>query len=191
MKDKTYFSEVIIGVLVIIIISLCFRLLLLDIDLLPSWFFSTLFGGLFTLSGAFLGAKIAGNHAVEVMTKQQDLLKKEKINELNFEFRKRYANVQHGINFSQMRMKLFLQGKISEDNVDGIIALVQRTVEQLNEIPSNLISEEKYDSYILCIDILGDFETTLEWYKEGIKPSDGEIEFYKEELFKANNKLKE
>ncbi|MFJ7933695.1 hypothetical protein [Sporosarcina sp. NPDC096371] len=191
MKGKTYIFEVIIGVLVLIIISLCLNIVSSEANLLPNWFFPSLFGGIFTLVGAFIGATIAGKHAVNVMTMQQTILKREKMKELNFEFRKYYANVQNGVNFSLLRMKYFLEGKLDPKKVEGIIEINKITRQQLTEIPTNIISEEKYDAFIECLEILKDFELALEWFKEGMPIADNEIQHYRDRLNKANMKLRQ
>lgn len=195
LKNRSYILEVIIGALVLIIISLCLKILTPGVDLFPSWFAQTLFGGLFTLSGAFLGATIAGNHAVKVMTNQHELLKQEKINELNFEFRKRYANVQGSIASIIKRMDIIIEGKsdLSDSDSEIIIRLIHIANEQLQAIPPELISEEKYESFIVCLETLNEFEMTLEWNVEilGIEIDKGEIEYYREVLIASNKLLKE
>lgn len=70
MKDKVYSMEVIVGVLVLIIFSLILKLVSLEVEFLPSWFFENLFLGLFTLVGAFFGAAVAGKYAVNSVEKQ-------------------------------------------------------------------------------------------------------------------------
>lgn len=64
-KDKTYVRETVIGALLLIIIALIIKLLSMEVDFLPNWFFENLFLGIFTLSGAYYGAKVAGMYAVK------------------------------------------------------------------------------------------------------------------------------
>lgn len=64
-KDKTYVGETVIGALLLIVIALIIKLLSMEVDFLPNWFFENLFLGIFTLSGAYYGAKVAGIYAVK------------------------------------------------------------------------------------------------------------------------------
>ncbi|ARK23294.1 hypothetical protein SporoP37_00370 [Sporosarcina sp. P37] len=194
MKVKTYISEVIVGALILIIISLCFSLVSVEKNLFPSWLFPTLVGGFFTLIGAFLGAKIAGDHAVKVMAMQIELQKKERIAEKNFEFRKRYAEVDIRLKTIIRRLEHILQGKfqIGHNNIDGLITLVDSSSDDLKKIPIDLISEDKYTPYISCITALNGLTISLEWLKEhGVEIQSEEFNHYKEVLINDYQKLKE
>lgn len=157
----------------------------------PSWFLPSFFGGVFTLAGAFMGAKIAGDKAVKVMLTQHELLKEEKKDEYNFAFKKQY--IQCGKEFSSVKSYInrALKVKMSDNVINKAIESVQDLLVKITEIPLDLITKEKHESYLRYVDALTQFEWSLRALKLGIVLSEEELKEYKEVLEENDKILKE
>ncbi|WP_342577708.1 hypothetical protein [Psychrobacillus sp. FSL K6-2843] len=136
-EEKTYVRETVIGALLLIIIALIIKLLSMEVDFLPSWFFENLFLGIFTLSGAYFGAKVAGMYAVKTARMN--------INEnklWNYEdFRRLLLIYKHDIYTVNRLTELLLNQKLEPSDIEhtqkNIIHHFKVIIENisLNEVP--------------------------------------------------------
>lgn len=69
-KIYDYVPLMIIGVLTLIIISLTIVLINSEIEIIAAWFPQSIFTGIFTLAGAFLGASYAGRYTLKSVNEQ-------------------------------------------------------------------------------------------------------------------------
>ncbi|APC48282.1 hypothetical protein BME96_08920 [Virgibacillus halodenitrificans] len=144
-----------------------------------------------TLLGALIGALLGAFGAIYATKVQHSKLIDRQNKEKDFEFTKRYNRISFAVNSVIRRINYHINGKMSETFHQSNLNILKVTIEKFDNFPLELITMEKYDSFIKCHSNILDYQALLENKKEGIK-EDNEQELLisiRDSLIKEHNYL--